>query len=453
MDLTTLLVDPTGVQTWKLGESELLSSTTELSQRICELEALRLRMVHDVDTRGAAKTLGASSTAAWLSGATRMSPGAAAGIVHLGRALTELAATADAVAAGRINTAHAKVVTGFFARLPDGVPAEALPSCERYLLDAAALDNPSELARRAAALRHMLEPAEGSVPDAENTELNELFASTVGGRGLLKANLDAETMEMLQNALSALSKPQPSEDGTPDKRSPARRRADALTEVLRRYLNSGEGPVEGGERPHLSLLIRAEDLAAAGEAAGDDVDADPAAESESEAEGARTHAETDRGAYEAMFGTNPVAPGWMPWLGPISAAGVRRIACDCDLTTVTIDNDGVPLNLGRKQRLVPPQQRRALVARDHGCSFPGCGRPAAWTEAHHIVHWISGGATNLANLTLLCRAHHRIVHHGGWDVTVGADQHPWFLPPEWLDPLREPRPAHHRQVQVQFVAA
>jgi len=55
MDLTTLLVDPTGVQTWKLGESELLSSTTELSQRICELEALRLRMVHDVDTRGAAK--------------------------------------------------------------------------------------------------------------------------------------------------------------------------------------------------------------------------------------------------------------------------------------------------------------------------------------------------------------------------------------------------------------
>ncbi len=55
MDLTTLLVDPTGVQTWKLGESELLSSTTELGQRICELEALRLRMVHDVDTRGAAK--------------------------------------------------------------------------------------------------------------------------------------------------------------------------------------------------------------------------------------------------------------------------------------------------------------------------------------------------------------------------------------------------------------
>jgi len=71
--------------------------------------------------------------------------------------------------------------------------------------------------------RHLLEPVEGSVPDAENVELNELFATVVGGRGLLKANLDAETMEMLQSALSALSKPRPSEDGPPDKRSPARR--------------------------------------------------------------------------------------------------------------------------------------------------------------------------------------------------------------------------------------
>jgi len=248
MDLTRLLVDPTGVQTWRLGESELLTSTTELSQRIGELEALRLRMVHEVDTRGTAKTLGAASTAAWLSGATRMAPGAAAGIVHLGRALTELADTAEALATGRISTGHAKVVTGFFAHLPHGVPADASPSCERYLLDAAAVDNPVELARRAAALRHMLEPVEGSVPDAENTELNELFATVVGGRGLLKANLDAETMEMLQSALSALSKPRPSEDGTPDPRSPARRRADAFTEVLRRYLNSGEGPVEGAER-------------------------------------------------------------------------------------------------------------------------------------------------------------------------------------------------------------
>ncbi len=120
-----------------------------------------------------------------------------------------------------------------------------------------------ELARRAAALRHLLEPVDGAVPDAENTALNELFAATLGGRGVVKADLDAETMEMLQTALSGLAKPHPSADGTPDPRSASRRRADAFTELLRRLVNSGGGPVEGGERPHLSLLIRAQDLAAA----------------------------------------------------------------------------------------------------------------------------------------------------------------------------------------------
>jgi len=361
MDLTELLVDPTGVQKWRMGESELISSTTEFCQRIYELEALRLRMVHDVDTRGTAKTLGASRTAAWLSGATRMSPGTATGIVHLGRALTELADTAEALAAGRISTGHAKVVTGFFTHLPHGVPDEALPSCERYLLDAAAVDNPAELARRAAALRHMLEPVEGSVPDAENTELNELFATVVGGRGLLKATLDAESVEMLQSALSALAKPRPSEDGTPDPRNPARRRADALTEVLRRYLNSGEGPVEGAERPHLSLLIRAEDLAAAGEYGHGGCTSD---------------------------GTGP-----------------DNAACPDDA-----DADGVTDSEPEAAGVTPPRET------DRG-------------------------------------AHHRIVHHGGWDIIMGADQHPWFLPPEWMDPLRKPRPAHHRQSQVRFTAA
>jgi len=407
-------------------------------------------MVADLDTRGTAKTLGASSTAAWLSGVTRMSPGTAAGIVYLARALSELAETADVLAAGRISTAHAKVITEFFAHLPDGVPAEALPECERYLLDAAITDNPVELARRAAALRHMLEPIEDGIPDAENTALNELFTATVGGRGLLKADLDTETMEMLHTALSALAKPQPREDGTPDRRSPARRRADAFTEVLRRYLNSGDGPVEGYERPHLSLLIRAEDLAAAG-TAEDDADDNPdrtdlgEPEPPSGAASARPRPEPARGAYAAMFGANPVAPGWMPWLGPLSAASARRITCDCELTAIIVNDNGAPLNLGRTQRLVSLQQRRALIARDHGCAFPGCGRPASWTEAHHILHWINGGATDLANLVLLCRAHHRTVHHDGWVIIMGADQHPWFLPPAWMDSLRQPGPAHHRQ--------
>ncbi len=268
--------------------------------------------------------------------------------------------------------------------------AKALETLPDTAEAVAAGDTPVELARRAATLRHLLEPVDGAVPDAENTALNE----------------------------------------TPDPRSAPRRRADAFTELLRRYLNSGGGPVEGGERPHLSLLIRAEDLAAADGAGGTD---------------GQPRAAADRGAYQAMVGAHPVAPGWLPWVGPISAAAARRIACDCELTAVLLDDNGVPLNLGRSQRLVSPQQRRALIAQYGGCAFPGCGRPPAWTQAHHIRHWINGGTTDLANLVLLCAAHHRTIHHHGWAVIAGDDGHAWFLPPKWMDARRQPRPAHNRQ--------
>jgi HNH endonuclease len=72
------------------------------------------------------------------------------------------------------------------------------------------------------------------------------------------------------------------------------------------------------------------------------------------------------------------------------------------------------LDLGRATRLISPALRRALAVRDGGCIAAGCDRPAPWTDAHHLTHWLAGGATSLENLVLLCRTHHRAVHEGGW---------------------------------------
>jgi HNH endonuclease len=80
-----------------------------------------------------------------------------------------------------------------------------------------------------------------------------------------------------------------------------------------------------------------------------------------------------------------------------------------------------PLDLGRASRVVTPAQRSALAVRDGGGVFPDCQRPLAWCEAHHLVHWLDGGPTDLANLALVCRAHHRAVHEGGWQLTRGPD--------------------------------
>jgi hypothetical protein len=80
-----------------------------------------------------------------------------------------------------------------------------------------------------------------------------------------------------------------------------------------------------------------------------------------------------------------------------------------------------PLDVGRAGRVVTPAQPSALAVRDGGCVFPACARPLAWCEGHHLVSWLDGGPTDLDNLALLCRQHHRAVHEGGWRLTRGPD--------------------------------
>jgi hypothetical protein len=104
---------------------------------------------------------------------------------------------------------------------------------------------------------------------------------------------------------------------------------------------------------------------------------------------------------------------------------VRRIACDSDRVVLVEDERGEPLSIGRKSRIVPAAIRRALWARDRGCRFPGCGRKR-FVDAHHIEHWSNGGETSLENLMLLCQAHHKLCHEGGF--TIGKDyQDRWFF--------------------------
>jgi hypothetical protein len=95
-----------------------------------------------------------------------------------------------------------------------------------------------------------------------------------------------------------------------------------------------------------------------------------------------------------------------------------------------------PLEVGRTSRVVTAAQRAALVVRDGGCAVAGCDRPPAWCEAHHLVHWLHGGPTDLANLALVCRAHHRAVHEGGWRLARHPDGQLTATPPH-----RRPQPA------------
>src|SRR4051794_19409298 len=77
---------------------------------------------------------------------------------------------------------------------------------------------------------------------------------------------------------------------------------------------------------------------------------------------------------------------------------LAHLVCLPAVTPVTVAVDGVVLSVGRTQRYATTAQRLALVVRDGGCVFPGCGAPATWCDAHHVEHWEDAGATNIDNL-------------------------------------------------------
>ncbi|GBF15572.1 HNH endonuclease [Rhodococcus sp. Br-6] len=404
-----------------LPEILLVQTGLDICRAIEQLEALRAATVAEIDERAVSfDTLGFRSVKQWLAANTLLEVPAAARILALGRMLSRQPEIADAFNAGDVSAEHASLIGKFCETPPRGMPVEALDACRKVLLDAA-----SGVAATTTTVRMCISRLErifesDELPPSEDTERNEFHASkTLNGRVAVKGDLDAVTGEMLLTALSALTKPRNPVDDPAEKRTPARQRADAFAEILRRYLDSGDAPIEGGERPHLSLHVNASDLA----------------RSESAHEWVNPDGDSD------LFGDKDIAR--MPHMGPLSIATARRLACDCHLTPIVMD-DGVPLNLGRTSRTVSKKQRRALIARDHGCAFPGCGTPPAHCEGHHVKHWADGGPTDLDNLVLLCRYHHQLLHHSHWGVRIGADRHPWFTPPSTVDPFKKPVPAHNR---------
>ncbi|HEV7727472.1 MAG TPA: DUF222 domain-containing protein, partial [Modestobacter sp.] len=150
--------------------------------------------------------------------------------------------------------------------------------------------------------------------------------------------------------------------------------ADALVQLADNALASGNLPFLRTVKPHLIVTIGIEDLL------------DPA---------------TGPGAASTGFGAT------------ISAARARWAACDATVSRMVLGPEGLPLDVGREKRVVPPHIRRAVERRDRHCVFAGCGAPTHWCDVHHLLEWVRDqGETSLENSALLCERHHTKVHHG-----------------------------------------
>jgi hypothetical protein len=99
---------------------------------------------------------------------------------------------------------------------------------------------------------------------------------------------------------------------------------------------------------------------------------------------------------------------------------LQRLACDARIQVVAEDDAGDAIAMGRTKREPSASMMRQLRHRDRGCRFPGCGS-TAFANAHHIVWWSRGGATDLNNLLLICGFHHRLIHEHGWTIERAGD--------------------------------
>jgi len=129
--------------------------------------------------------------------------------------------------------------------------------------------------------------------------------------------------------------------------------------------------------------------------------------------------------------------------GTLSAAELRRLACDAGITPLVLGGPSEVLDYGRTRRSFPQAPRRALAVRDQGCIAPGCEQAPADCDGHHQWEWDDGGPTDLDNGALLCQHHHQQIHRQGWHVQLARNGYPELIPPTSIDPQQRPR-QHHR---------
>ena len=343
-----------------LGDAELVPELHRLQRLIARAEARRAEIIALAHRRGVPEAQGFGSPTAWLIATTGDPPAVCRSRVRLALALEEMDRTLEAFAAGDLSECRVRLLVDAHQDSPGLFRRD-----ESLLLQQARGLSARVFPLALAHWRRLADP-DGAWADAGKAFERRCLCVSATWQGMVRLDgyLDPESGQTVLTAIRSLAEPAALDSG--DSRTPAQRRADALVEICRRHLDSSDRPRQGGERPHLVLTLTPTDLAADGLV---DLEA-----------------------------------------GPISAEAARRLVCDTDLTRVVCDEEGTPLALGRRTRVVPPATRRALELRDGGCTHAGCDVPTRWCDAHHLRHWVQGGTTDLANLRLLCRRHHRMAH-------------------------------------------
>jgi hypothetical protein len=380
-----------------LSSDELEARITELAGQLNAANYRWLTLIAEFDRRQAWADGRLHSCAHWLNFKVGLNLGAAREKVRVAHALDGVPKIAAAMARGELSYAKVRALTRV-----------ATAATEDTLL-MIALHGTAYHVETVVRYFRQVQESEALSRDAQQQATRSVeYGYDHDGSLVLKARLPALAGAMLIKALEAALSAVPDTKihvplAAEQRLSVQGRRADALALIAESYLQRGDGTVSTADRHQVVVHVDAETL-------------------------------RDQAPGRCHIEHGPALP----------VETVRRLTCDASLVRITEDEDGEPLDVGRKTRTIPPAIRRALRSRDAGCCFPGCTYQR-YLDAHHIEHWADGGQTKLKNLVTLCRTHHRLVHEGGIRVEALQGGGFRFLRPDGrpFDILYREAPPHH----------
>ena len=335
---------------------------------------------------------GARSCAEWLAWRIGLTPGPAREKVRVARALGRFAVIDAAMSKGRLSYAKVRALTRV-----------ATAANEVRLVEIALATTGAQLERVCRRFRRAVD--EGALSDVQRDwdpsggERGVRVRTTEAGLVRIEATLDPAEAALV---LAAIEKA----------RDELRVATGTVTATTRRVSAETRGRAAEAATPG-----RADGLIAIAERA---LAPAPAQQAQGGASGGdhRVHQVVIH-LDQAVLGPDGAREAFLDDGTHVSAETFRRVSCDGALVAVTTGEGGAVLDVGRTTRAVPAAIRRALWTRDRGCRFPMCSN-RRFVDAHHVRHWAHGGRTSLDNLVLLCGFHHRLLHEGGFRMSLDA---------------------------------
>jgi hypothetical protein len=431
VDMAASLDDAADLECGSLSEAQLRASLDVAWRVRARVEQVFTRLVAEADQRGLPVDDGASSTRAWLAWRWRMSRGCAGAVVSQTTAMSpRVSETRRAWADGDIAAEQAAVIATTIDGLSGDVDADRCRRAEKILVERAGELTYRELRVLANRVIEVVDPDGADARIAALLEAEEEHArqSTSlrrfrrgDGTTTVTGRIPDLHADMLYRVLGRLAAPRRVGASHADTGTGA----GSVLDVDGAHCDREGAPMSAAQRYGQALCELIEHLPTDG----------------LPSQGAGSAAVVVTVDHDRL--TSALGEALLDTGGRISAGQARRLACNAAVLPMVLGGDSVILDQGRSRRLFDRHQRVALAVRDKGCIWPGCDRPPAWAEAHHIGAWSSGGSTDLANGCLLCSFHHHLLHKGEWAIRMAADGIPEVLPPGRVDPQR--RPMRHQR--------